>query len=75
MTLRLGTAGKPGKGATAFNKPTDVAVHRQSNEVYVADGYGNSRVAVFTYDGLFVSGPSRPVCARCTLHTRCLLAL
>jgi len=54
VTLRLGTAGKPGKGATAFNKPTDVAVHRQSNEVYVADGYGNSRVAVFTYDGLFL---------------------
>ena len=53
VQLSIGT-GRPGSGAKAFNKPTDVAVSERTSEVYVADGYGNSRIAVFTYDGRFV---------------------
>jgi DNA-binding beta-propeller fold protein YncE len=33
-----------------LHRPADVWVHRQSNELYVADGYGNHRVAVFDAD-------------------------
>uniref|UniRef100_A0A7S2IJC8 Copper type II ascorbate-dependent monooxygenase C-terminal domain-containing protein n=1 Tax=Haptolina brevifila TaxID=156173 RepID=A0A7S2IJC8_9EUKA len=54
IELTLGTRGKPGKGATMFDKPTDVAVHPVTNEVYIADGYGNSRVAVFSYEGTYL---------------------
>ena len=37
-----------------LHRPADVWVHPQSNELYVADGYGNHRVAVFDADtGVF----------------------
>ena len=51
LTLGRGSAGA---GASAFNKPTDVAVSERTDEVYVADGYGNSRIAVFSYSGTFL---------------------
>src|SRR6202790_1022012 len=33
-----------------LHRPADVWVHSQTNELYVADGYGNHRVAVFDAD-------------------------
>ena len=33
-----------------LHRPADVWVHQQSNELYVADGYGNHRVIVFDAD-------------------------
>ena len=50
VLLQLGT-GRPGSGAASFNAPTDVAVNPRTDEVYISDGYGNSRIAVFTYTG------------------------
>ena len=41
-----------GRGGT-FGRPTDVAFDTQGN-IFVADGYDNSRVAKFTKDGDFV---------------------
>ena len=38
---------------TPFNHPTDVAVARDGT-IFVADGYGNSRVHVFSRDGGYV---------------------
>lgn len=35
------------KDTTSVNKPGDLFVSAQTNEVYVADGYGNRRVIVF----------------------------
>jgi DNA-binding beta-propeller fold protein YncE len=46
----------PGSGAGrggSFGRPTDVAFDLQGN-IFVADGYTNSRVAKFTKDGEFV---------------------
>jgi DNA-binding beta-propeller fold protein YncE len=36
-----------------FNRPTDVAWDKQGN-IFVADGYGNSRIAKFDRNGRFV---------------------
>ena len=47
---------QPGSGAGRggnFGRPTDVAFDTQGN-IFVADGYNNSRVAKFTKDGDFV---------------------
>jgi DNA-binding beta-propeller fold protein YncE len=53
LLLKLGQKDQPGIGADKFNKPADVAVG-PAGELYVADGYGNSRIAEFTADGKFV---------------------
>jgi len=37
---------------TSVNKPADVFVDQRTNELYVADGYGNRRVIVFDADTL-----------------------
>ena len=39
---------------TQFNQPAGIAVGPASGEVYVADGYGNDRVAVFDRNGKFL---------------------
>jgi len=51
-----GANAKPGAGAGrggSFGRPTDVTWDTQGN-IFVADGYDNSRVAKFTKDGDFV---------------------
>jgi DNA-binding beta-propeller fold protein YncE len=39
---------------TQFFMPSDVAVDRSNGDVYVSDGYGNSRIAVFNREGKFL---------------------
>jgi len=53
LLLTLGTEGSPGTGPNQFNRPADVAFG-PSGEIYVADGYGNSRVMKFDRKGKFV---------------------
>ena len=53
LLLTLGTEGSPGTGENQFNRPADVAFGPQG-EVYVADGYGNSRVMKFDRRGKFL---------------------
>ena len=53
LLMTLGTRGTAGLGPALFNKPTDVAVG-PGGEIYVADGYENSRVAKFSSDGTFL---------------------
>ncbi len=48
----LGTEGKSGLGVNEFNKPSDVAIG-PNGDIYVSDGYGNSRVMRFDADGKF----------------------
>lgn len=49
----LGTPGQPGDDEKHFNKPTDVAI-TPDGQVFVADGYQNSRVVHFDSHGNFV---------------------
>jgi len=53
LLLTLGT-GQRGTQFDQFDKPTDIAFGPDA-EVYVTDGYGNSRVMKFTAAGQFVS--------------------
>jgi DNA-binding beta-propeller fold protein YncE len=53
LLLSLGKKGESGSAADRFDRPTDVAV-TPAEEVYVADGYGNSRVVRFSKEGKFL---------------------
>ena len=53
LLATLGAKDVPGLDGNHFNQPTDVAV-TPAGEVYVADGYGNSRVAKFDAGGKFL---------------------
>src|SRR5262245_28114557 len=53
LLLTLGKKGKPGATPDKFNKPADVAFST-AGEIYVADGYGNSRVVKFAKDGTYL---------------------
>src|SRR5207302_8667678 len=50
-----GRGGPPGAGVPGdnFNRPTDVAWDSNGN-IFVADGYGNSRIAKFDKNGKFL---------------------
>ncbi|HBG28229.1 MAG: hypothetical protein A2Y10_12900 [Planctomycetes bacterium GWF2_41_51] len=48
----FGKAFKPGLGNYEFNKPTDVAI-AANGDIYITDGYGNSRIMCFDAKGNF----------------------
>lgn len=53
VTMVLGRKGRSGETDALFNQPTDVAFG-PNGEIFVADGYGNSRVVKFDRSGNFV---------------------
>lgn len=53
VLLVLGKRDVAGNDEGTFNRPTDVAV-AANGDLFVSDGYGNSRIAKFTKDGKFV---------------------
>ncbi|MBP89888.1 MAG: hypothetical protein CMJ64_24810 [Planctomycetaceae bacterium] len=54
LLMAMGKAGTAGDAIDEFNKPTDVAFGSKG-EIYVADGYGNTRVMKFTPNGGFLT--------------------
>jgi DNA-binding beta-propeller fold protein YncE len=52
FVMQIGRANQSKGNADTVNlrQPADVWVHRKTNELFVADGYGNHRVAVFDAD-------------------------
>lgn len=54
LLLALGKVDRPGMGRDQFNKPTDVAFG-PNGEVFVSDGYGNSRVVKFDRMGRYLT--------------------
>lgn len=53
LLLTLGEKGVAGDDEKHFNKPTDIAF-ADNGDVFVSDGYGNSRVAKFDREGKFL---------------------
>lgn len=53
LITTMGEAGKPGNDSGHFNRPTDVTVG-PDGVVYVADGYRNSRVVMFSRSGKYL---------------------
>jgi len=49
FVMRLGKPGTPGgsNDTEHFNRPADMVVDRETNEIFLADGYANHRVIVF----------------------------
>jgi len=70
FVLQIGHRGKSGGDTDTNNvhQPADVFVHAPTNELYVADGYGNHRVIVFDAEtgqfkrtwGAFGNAPAAP---------------
>ena len=50
LVMTLGTPGQPGAEGDPFNKPTDT-VALPSGELFVSDGYGNTRVHKYSATG------------------------
>jgi DNA-binding beta-propeller fold protein YncE len=67
VLLTLGTKNKAGDSPDHFNKPADVAVS-PAGDIYVADGYGNSRVVKFSRAGKFVKEWGKKGKARGEFH-------
>jgi len=53
LLLTLGVKGKPGTDDKTFNRPTDIAFS-SSGDVYISDGYGNSRVVKVDRNGKYL---------------------
>jgi len=53
LLLTIGTERTAGVDATHFNLPADIAFAADGS-IYVADGYGNNRIAKFSPDGKFL---------------------
>ncbi|MCA9117464.1 MAG: 6-bladed beta-propeller, partial [Planctomycetaceae bacterium] len=59
LLLALGTADRPGTATSQFDRPADVAF-APNGDIFVADGYGNSRVMRFDKNGKFLTAWGTP---------------
>ena len=55
LQLKIGN-GEPSERESGqpFNRPTDVTIRKSTGEIFISDGYGNSRIHHFDPDGKFV---------------------
>ena len=53
VLMTLGTKGVKGATEATFNRPADVVVSA-SGDIFIADGYGNSRVVKYSKNGKIV---------------------
>ena len=62
LLMTIGTPGKPAErwSGQPFNRPTDAAVSPNTSDIFVSDGYGNSRVHKYTSEGTLVLSWGEP---------------
>lgn len=54
LVLSLGERFQPGKDKNHFCKPTSVAIDHFTGQIFVADGYCNSRIIRFSSEGKYI---------------------
>ena len=56
LIFRLGEQGKPAawQQGDPFNRPTNTAVNPETGDLFISDGYGNSRVHKYDTDGKYI---------------------
>jgi len=54
LLMMLGEERMPGVDALHFDQPTDIAISEVDSSVYISDGYGNSRVVKYNYQGKYL---------------------
>lgn len=59
VRMVFGRRGQSGESDELFNRPTDVAFG-PTGEIYVTDGYGNSRVVKFSKEGRYITAWGKP---------------
>lgn len=59
VLLKLGKRGEPGDSTEQFNRPTDIAFD-ENGDVFVSDGYGNSRIIKFNSQGEYITQWGEP---------------
>ena len=64
LLLTIGVENQPAPkwGGQPFNRPTHMAVSPTTGEIYISDGYGNSRVHKYTPDGRHILSWGEPGC-------------
>ena len=62
LIFRLGTRGEPAEWQQGepFNRPTDIVVHPKNRDIYISDGYGNSRVHRYDAEGNHIQSWGAP---------------
>ena len=62
VLFTMGERGKPApwQGGGIFNRPTHTAIHPESGELFITDGYGNSRVHRFDRNGKHIKSWGEP---------------
>ena len=62
VVMTLGTRDSPSTkwGGEPFNRPTHAAVSPNTGDIFVSDGYGNSRVHKYTPDGRLILSWGQP---------------
>ena len=59
LLMTLGTPNKPGEENGPFNLPTDIALG-PDGEMFISDGYGNTRVHKYSPDGEYIMSWGKP---------------
>ena len=62
VIFRLGERGQPAawQEGDPFNRPTDIVVHPESRDIFISDGYGNSRVHKYDAEGTYITSWGEP---------------
>ena len=62
LLMTIGTPNEPAAqwSGEPFNRPTDAAVSPSTGDIFVSDGYGNSRVHRYTSDGTYILSWGEP---------------
>jgi DNA-binding beta-propeller fold protein YncE len=59
LLMTIGIPGVPGEDGKPFRKPTDIAFS-STGEIFISDGYGNSRIHKYSPDGTLLKSWGRP---------------